>query len=182
MPTYHTSNPLARTSPLRSIPFFQPASILARDIVLPTVATLPTIMDSDWQLPAAYEVTNQQKAVRELANAEAAFRDIVRVYDAARAGIGEANRTSLPGVQNRPAIRLSSERIRQRKSYAFAMFNKRRGELSRARRRVNAARVALGQPSLAATEKRTTVAIVVRASKRRSVVHHPIASVAAHVA
>ena len=45
-----------------------------------------------------------------------------------------------------------------------------------------AARVALGLPSLTAVAERVDVAVVVRASKRRAVVHHAIASVAAHAA
>jgi hypothetical protein len=57
------------------------------------------------------------------------------------------------------------------------MFNKRRGELTRARRRVDAARAALGQPSLAVAEEHACTVKIVRASKQRPVHHH--ASVAA---
>jgi hypothetical protein len=171
--TYQSTNPLARSNPLRSIPFMRPASAVWHP------ATLP-----DEPAPVAAAPVNP---VRELANAEAHLRECIRVYDAARAGIGEANRHTLPDTlpafirrQAGPfvPVRLSAERIRQRKSAAFSMFNKRRGELSRARRRVDAARAALGQPSLALTAARAAVASEVRASKRRPVVHHPIAQVA----
>ena len=129
MPTYQSTNPLARTNPLRSIPFMRPASALWRPAYLPDEPT-PVVVAAPVDL------------VRELANAEALLRECVRVYDAARAGIGEANQHILPDTlpsfirgQSGPfvPVRLSAERIRERKSYAFKLFNKRRGELTRAR-------------------------------------------------
>ena len=121
----------------------------------------------------------------ELANAEANLRAAVRVYDYARKEIGEANRTKTQetvcnGRVVIAALPFTPERIRQHKSEAFKLFNKRRGELSHARRRLDAARTALGLPLLAAVDERRVVAAVIRASKQRPVVHHPIASVAAY--
>jgi hypothetical protein len=170
--TYQSTNPLARANPLRSIPFMRPASALWHPTTLP-----------DEPAPVAAAPVNP---TRELANAEALLRECVRVYDAARAGIGEANATGTKAVVVnghvvRPAQAYTKERIRERKSYAFKLFNKRRGELSRARRRVDAALAALGQQSLALTAARAAVASEVRASKRRPVVHHPIAQAALSV-
>ena len=73
-----------------------------------------------------------------------------------------------------PAVRFSVERIRERKSYAFRLYNQRRGQVAVARRRVDAARAALGQPSLALVEERQVIATELRASKRPSL--QPIAS------
>jgi hypothetical protein len=174
--TYQTRNLLAVHNPLRSIPMFQPASILIR---LP----MPTFAPSTAPVFAPYERSANDLLISELANAEAALRDVVRVYDAARAAIGEANRHTLPDTlpafirrQTGPfvPVRLSAKRIRARKSAAFTMFNRRRGELSRARCQVDAARSALGLPSLAATEERAAIAVVVRASKHRGTVHHAV--------
>ena len=176
--TYQTSNPLAVYSPLRSIPLFQPASILHR-APMPAFLPSPELVFTEGH-GAPFVLSNHDMLARDLANAEAALRDVIRVYNAARAGIGEANRHTLPDTlpafirrQAGPfvPVRLSAERIRQRKSYAFSMFNKRRGELIRARRRVDAARAALGLASLAATEEAAAVAVVVKASKQRPVVH-----------
>jgi hypothetical protein len=107
--------------------------------------------------PAAPVVAAPADAHRELANAEAALRDALRVYNAAKVGIGEANRTVLPdtlpafiraqieaaGYQT-PVRRLTPERVRARKSSAFRPFNQRRRELHAERRLVDAARAALG--------------------------------------
>ena len=175
--SYQSRNPLARSNPLRSIPFMRPASALWHPATLPDE-------------PAQAAGIAPVNPARELANAESALRDAIRVYDAARAGIGEANRHTLPDTlpafirrQAGPfvPVRLSAERIRQRKSAAFSMFNKRRGELSRARRRVDAARAAMGQPSLAVTEEHACTVKVVRTSKRRPVVHHASAAALAGV-
>ena len=180
MPTYQTRNPLARTNPLRSISFMRPASEVFGSAWKDGAFVAPAIF-----APAPAAVVAPLDPVRELADAEAVLRDVVRVYDVARAGIGEANRHTLPdpfpAFIRRQAgpfvpVRLSAERIRQRKSAAFSLFNKRRGELSRARRRVDAARAAFGQTSLAVVEERAAVAVVVRASKQALVVHHAIAS------
>jgi len=64
--------------------------------------------------------------------------------------------------------------MRERKSAAFRLFNKRRGQVVAARRRVEAARAALNMPTLAAIEQRAATAAMVRASKRLPV--HSIAS------
>jgi len=180
---YQTRNPIAATNPLRSIPLIQRASAVFGTswhdgtwnqakpavVVEPVAAPAPASIN-----PAA-----------ELANAEANLRAAIRVYDYARKEIGEANRTrTQEAVCNGrvviAALPFTSERIRQRKSEAFKLFNKRRGELTHARRRLDAARAALGMPVLAKVEDRQVIAAVVRASKQRSVVQHPIASVAAH--
>jgi len=180
---YQTRNPIAATNPLRSIPLFQRAS-----------AVFGTSWhDGTWNQPKPAVVVELVAApapasvnpAAELANAEANLRAAVRVYDYARKEIGEANRTKTQetvcnGRVVIAALPFTPERIRQRKSGAFKLFNKRRGELAHARRRLDAARAALGLPVLAKVEDRQVVAAVVRASKQRPVVHHPIASVAAH--
>ena len=188
--TYQTANPRAEASPLRSMSLFRPAALVFG----------PAWHDGTWSQPkvpstvqVAPDVPAPVDANRELANAEAALRDAVRVYDAARAGIGEANRTSLPDTLPAfirkqieasggaaPIRRLTPERIRARKSAAFRLFNQRRRELHAARRRVAAARAALGLPSLAEIEGRQVIATELRASKRRPV--RPIASAAVHAA
>jgi len=181
--TYQTRNPLAACNPLRSIPLMRRASaVFGRSwhdgtwnqpkpavVVKPVAAPVPASVD-----PAA-----------ELANAEANLRAAVRVYDYARKEIGEANRTKTRetvcnGRVVIAALPFTPERIRQRKSAAFKLFNKRRGELTHARRRLDAARAALGLPVLATVEDRQASAAEVRANKQRPVVHHAIASVPAH--
>ena len=137
--TYQTANPRAEASPLRSMPLFRPAAQVFG----------PAWFDGTWNQPkapapvqAAPAVAAPADAHRELANAEAALRDAVRVYDAARAGIGEANRTILPDTlpafiraqieaagYPTPIRRLTPERVRARKSAAFRLFNQRRREL-----------------------------------------------------
>ncbi len=180
---YQTRNPLAACNPLRSIPLVQRASEVFGK----------SWHDGTWNQPKPAVVVKPVAApalvpvnpAAELANAEANLRAAVRVYDYARREIGEANRTKTQetvcnGRVVIAALPFTRERIRQRKSEAFKLFNKRRGELIRARRRVDAARAALGLPALAAAVDRRAVAAVVRASKQRPVVQHPIASAAAH--
>ena len=140
---------------------------------------LPPSADS-MSFPTDYlPPTEQQQRQQELANAEAALAEAVRAFDAARAGIGEANRTSTAPITSSdrvlmPALRYSPERIREWKSYAFRLFNQRRGQVAAARRRVEAARAALGLPTLASLEERAVTREAVQASKRVPVT--PIAS------
>ena len=54
--------------------------------------------------------------------------------------------------------------MRERKSYAFRMFNQRRGELSRARKRLDAARATMGLPSVKVA-KEASGATRIRVSK-----------------
>jgi hypothetical protein len=188
--TYQTANPRAETSPLRSMPLFRPAAQVFGSAWHDGTWNQPKACAPPQAAPAAAAPVD---AHRELANAEAALRDAVRVYDAARAGIGEANRTSLPDTLpafiraqivasggSVPIPRLTPDRIRARKSAAFRLFNQRRRELHTARRRVDAARAVLGLPSLTEIEARSVIATEGRASKRRPV--HPIASVVAQAA
>ncbi len=181
--TYQTRNPIAATNPLRSIPLVQRASAVfgtswhdgTWNQPTPAVAVKPVAAPAPASVnPAA-----------ELANAQANLRAAIRVYDYARKEIGEANRTKTRdtvcnGRVVIAALPFTPERIRQHKSEAFKLFNKRRGELSHARRRLDAAGAALGLPLLAAVDECRVVAAVIRASKQRPVVHHPIASVAAY--
>ncbi len=86
---------------------------------------------------------------RELRSALAGLNEAVRVYDFARRQIGEANRThSKPvmvnGVAAIPAKLYTSEQRRARRSLAFREFNRRRAQLLAARRRLDAAQLALG--------------------------------------
>ena len=184
-----TRHPLAAANPLRSMPLFRPAASLVRAAPQPLCAPVSLAEDPDWSPRAPVAPTTRILDERELRNAEAALLDVQRAYAAARTGIGEANRRSLP--ETLPAfirrqvgpfvpVVLSADQVRARKSAAFSLFNKRRGELTRARRRVDAARAALAQPSLAFTVEQVAVAIVVRTSKQRPVVHHaPVASTVA---
>jgi hypothetical protein len=87
--------------------------------------------------------------LRELEAAEGALASAQRLYDFARAAIGEADRTVLApvlcgGRVVSPVTRLTAQRVRERKSDAFRLFNLRRGQLAAAKRRVAAARKALG--------------------------------------
>ena len=172
----------SETNPLRSIPLLRPAWVLHR-APMPTFAPMPAPVfeqgRGEFFVPTAAALLT-----RELANAEAALREAVRVYDAARAGIGQANRTSTAAVVAggrvvMPSLPFTAQRIRERKSAAFQLFNQRRSLLVGARRRVDAARAALGLPSLAAVQERQAVADVTRAGKRRP---YPIASAAARAA
>ncbi len=180
---YQTRNPIAATNPLRSIPLVQRASEVFGT----------SWHDGSWNQPKPAVVVTPVAApapasvnpAAELANAEANLRAAIRVYDYARKEIGEANRTKTQetvcnGRVVIAALPFTPERIRQRKSAAFKLFNKRRGELIRARCRVDAARAALGLPALAAAVDRRAVAAVVRASKQRPVVQYAIASAAVH--
>ena len=189
MPTYQTRNPLARTNPLRSMPLFRPAVSLVRAAPAPLCAPVSLAADPDWSPRTPVTLATRILDERELRNAEAALLDIMRAYAVARAGIGEANRRTLPDTlpafirrQVGPFVPvvLSADQVRARKSTAFSLFNKRRGELARARRRVDAARAVFAQPSLSFTEEQIAVAVAVRASKQRPVVRHaPVASTVA---
>ncbi len=86
---------------------------------------------------------------RELRNALAGLKEAVRVYDFARGQIGEANRTAskpvmVNGTAAIPAKLYTREQRRARRSLAFREFNRRRAQLLAARRRLDAARLALG--------------------------------------
>ncbi len=155
----------SETDPLASIPLVRPASILRLDWV-PTPPT-PVLLGPCPYPPLAPQVLRE----RELANAHARLHEAERLVVAARAGIGDANRTHTAPVMDGgrvvyPALRFSAERRRQRRSQAFRMLNQRRRELGAARRRVDAARAALEMPSLALVEERAEVATELRASKR----------------
>lgn len=168
MPTYQTRNPQARANPLRSIPLFRaPAEVFGSAWQGGKLVRSLAIVAVPVATPAAAPAVDP---ARELANAEAKLREYIRVYEFARRGIGEANATGTAAVMScgrviQPAIVFTAERRRARKSAAFRLFNQRRRELNQARRRVDAARAALGLPSLAAVEGRAAVAAMIRASK-----------------
>lgn len=157
----------------RAIPLYRPASILRPFAPLPVCTALPSF-------PLSYVAPTEEGRRRsELATAEAMLAEAMRALDAARAGIGDANRTHTAPVMSgsrvvMPPRRYSPERLRERKSYAFRLFNQRRRELSAARRRVEAARAALNMPTLASIEERAATREAVRISKRAS--GTPIAS------
>ncbi len=138
---YQTRNPRAVASPLRSAVMNKPGWAVFG----------PSWHDGTWSQPKAAPAPVQAAVInlppfcpsRELANAEAALREMRRCYVVARAGIGEANRTVIPGDRHAPDRRLSPERVRERKSYAFKLLNRRRRELTAAERGVAAARIAL---------------------------------------
>ena len=164
----------SQTDPLASIPLFRAAVSIMRPFEQAPASAGPMSFPTHY-LPR----TEQQQREQDLANAEAMLAEAMRAFDAARAGIGEANRTSTAPVMSgvrvlMPALRYSPERMRERKSYAFRFFNQRRGQVAAARRRVEAARAALGLPTLASLEARAVTREAVRASKRVPVT--PIAS------
>ncbi len=125
-------------NPLRALPMFQPASML-RQIQLPVqhpaapVTVRPT--GHACHVPDAREL-----AQTALANAQAGLREAVRVYDFARREIGQANRGVFAGHVIKS---ITAERRRALRRDAFLLFNRRRGQLVQARRRVAAAEVAL---------------------------------------
>ena len=125
-------------NPLRTIPMFQPASMLRRiqpPMLHPAPLVLPRPAGRACHVPSACEL-----AQTVLANAQAGLREAVRVYDFARREIGQANR----GVFCGHTIRnITAERRRALRRAAFVLFNKRRGQLLQARRRVAAAKLAL---------------------------------------
>jgi hypothetical protein len=97
--------------------------------------------------------------LRELEAADGALASAQRVYAFARAAIGDANRTSLApvlcgGRVVSPATRLTAQRVRERKSDAFRLFNLRRGQLAAAKRRVAAARKAVAPVVTVASTRR----------------------------
>lgn len=126
------------TNPLRAIPMFQPASVLARmqhPTQHPAPPPLPRPAGHACHVPDAREL-----AQTALLNAQAGLREAVRVYDFARREIGQANRGVFAGhiIKN-----ITVERRRALRRAAFLLFNKRRGQLVQARRRVAAAELAL---------------------------------------
>ncbi len=98
--------------------------------------------------PVAVPATPVDPA-RELHSALAGLKEAVRVYDFARVQIGEANRTAskavmVNGVAAIPAKPYTTEQRRARRSLAFREFNRRRAQLLAARRRLDAAQLAVG--------------------------------------
>lgn len=139
------------SNPLRAIPLLRsPATVWGT-----------AFYDGTWNQPKAEPVPIAASgpapvaildSAHELRAAEAVMREAVRVYDFARREIGEANRTHTAEVRSRagevliPAKPYRSERIRERKSAAFRLFNLRRAQLFATRRRLDAARLALSLP------------------------------------
>ena len=128
----HTPNPL------RAIPTFQPASMLRQ--IQPPVQHPPAPIQTAAPGRAWHILTVRDLAQTALLNAQAGLREAVRVYDFARRGISEANRGIFAGhvIRN-----ITTERRRTLRRDAFVLFNKRRGQLLQARRRVAAAELAL---------------------------------------
>ena len=125
-------------NPLRALPTFQLASALrqiAPPVQRPDALIQTAAPGRAWHIPTAREF-----AQTDLANAQAGLREAVRVYDFARRGISEANRGIFAGhvIKN-----ITAERRRALRRDAFLLFNKRRGQLVQARRRVAAAELAL---------------------------------------
>jgi hypothetical protein len=148
--TYVTLNRRTSNNPLRSVPLLRhPSAVFGT-----------SWHDGTWNQskaePAPYVAPVAPAPValdpqRELRAADAGMRDAVRVYDFARKEIGEANATRTAAVLKLgqviiPSKPYSPERISERKSAAFRLFNKRRVQLIAARRRLDAARLALGLP------------------------------------
>jgi hypothetical protein len=125
-------------NPLRALPMFQPASTL-RQIQPPVQHPAPpvTVRPAGH---ACYVPDARKLAQAVLANAQAGLREAVRVYEFARREIGQANRGVFAGyvIKN-----ITAERRRALRRAAFLLFNKRRGQLVQAQRRVAAAELAL---------------------------------------
>ena len=125
-------------NPLRAIPMFQPSSAL-RHIQPPVQHPAPPVLVR----PAghdAYVPTARDLAQTGLANAQVGLREAVRVYDFARGQISEANRGMFCGRVIRD---ITAERRTALRRDAFVLFNRRRGQLVQALRRVAAAELAL---------------------------------------
>ncbi len=126
------------TTTLRAIPMFQPASMLRRiqsPVQHPVAPIQTAVPGRAWHI-----LTARDLAQTALANAQAGLREAVRVYDFARREIGQANR----GVFCNHVIKnITAERRTALRRDAFLLFNKRRGQLVQARRRVAAAELAL---------------------------------------
>ena len=125
-------------NPLHAIPMFQPASVL-RQIAPPVRRPAALIQTAApgraWHVPTAREL-----AQTALANAHAGPREATRVYDFARREIGQANR----GIFCNHVIKnITAERRTALRRAAFVLFNRRRGQLVQAQRRVAAAELAL---------------------------------------
>jgi len=164
---YYAGRRRSETNPLASIPLLRSVSILQPAACLPDA---PPSSASPYDPPSDGLLRQ-----RELTDAEAALAGLMNALAVARVGIGEANRShTAPIVTNGhvvlPALRFSAARMRERKAYAFRLLNQRRGEVVAARRRVDAARAALSQPSLALLEERAAAEAQSRASKAIPVV------------
>lgn len=171
--SHRTHHP--RFDPVRSVPLLRPAARILRPFEpLPSAPVVPYA--GPHSPPTEAELRR-----RELANAEAVLAGLVNALAVARAGIGEANRTHTAPVMLgsrvlMPAQRYSAERMRERKSYAFKLLNRRRGEVTAARHRVDVARAAMNLPALTVLEEGAAAKASVRASKHAV---HPIASASA---
>lgn len=98
-------------------------------------------LDAD-QLP----LPRAEAAVR---NAEAHLLDILCCYDGARREIGEANRGISNGIV---LVGASPERRHQVRSRVFRLFNRRRGQVAQARKRLAAAQAVVAALIAAETE------------------------------
>lgn len=166
---YVEMNRKAAHNPLRIGPLYQhPAAVFGT-----------SYYDGTWNqprpalppVPAEAPATGASVALdphRELQRAEALMHEAVRVYDFARKQIGEANRTHTVAVVKLgqvviPAQPFTAERIRENKRLAFRTFNQRRAQLLAARRRLDAARLALGLPLADADAKLAMASVAGRA-------------------
>ena len=161
-------------NPLRTGPLYQhPAAVFGTSYYDGTW-NQPKVGANNPQVPARSANIAPSAApvaldpARELRNADAAMREAVRVYDFARKEIGEANRTHTPGLVKlgqvvMPSKALSPERVRENKRLAFVQFNQRRAQLLAARRRLDAARLALGLPLADADAKLAMAGVAGRA-------------------
>jgi hypothetical protein len=122
---YQTTNSLAHTNTLRSIPLLRPVSVLGEAF-------------NAQRAPVSREMRMLQQA---LEMARFALDGCTQAYDAARATIGELNRRGRKDRHDRAIT--SDATIRRRKGAAFGVMNRARGELIRARKTLVAAEAAL---------------------------------------
>ncbi len=149
---YVEMNRKSAHNPLRTGPTYQsPAAIWGT-----------AFYDGTWNQPRPAPVPEQGVApcntlpvvldpARELRNAEAAMRDAVRSYGFACKRLSDANRTRTPGLVKLgevviPSRPIRPEVVRQARSMAFRDLNQSRARMLAARRRLDAARLALGLP------------------------------------
>ncbi len=165
---YQTRNLQAAHSPLRSIPLLRPAAAVFGTSWYDGSWNQPKMAPVIETAPAPFAPVHPERA---LANAEASLRDAQRAYDGARRVIGEANRThseavSVNGRVVMPARPFTNERVRERKSAAFKLFNKRRSELATAKRVLAALQgvPALTKDRVTAVPRQPVQAIATRAA------------------
>ena len=90
--------------------------------------------------PLDADQTPWHRAAAAVHTAEAELRRVVCCYDGARREIADLNRGISNGTK---LVNATPERMRQVRTRVFCLFNKRRGQLAKARKRLAAAEATL---------------------------------------